>query len=128
MSLGLIMRFGRPIDIITALTAGAYDANGNWVPGTTGTITVIGSAQPVTPDDTVQSTPDADRREERIKIFTYAQPHAREGAPLRQADIILIDGKKYEVKSVDNWFMPGVMDIKYYRADAVTLYEEAVPE
>lgn len=124
MSLDLILRFARDIDIIRPETEGSYNTDGLWVPGTfPDVLTIKASVQPITGNTTLKETPKADRNEERIKIYSFDQPKVRQGAPLRQADILDIDGKLYEVVSVENWFMHNKMNIKYYRADAVTYYE-----
>lgn len=117
MSLRLIQRFGRSLVITRGATAGTY-VNGDFVPGTEETLTIIASVQPLTPDEQ-ELQPEGSDEKERRKLYTTTSlkiQKAVEGNEVQEADRFGLDGKIFQVMAVEPHFYPGKMTIQYYKA------------
>lgn len=117
MSLALIKSFGRKIKV-EKYGAGAY-VDGFWVPGNTSLIEITASCQPMTANELLR-LPENQRTKEWVKIFTTTKLSTADTEKKTNADVLIIDGSRYEVSSVKNYTMQGpVTGIQYYRCDAV---------
>lgn len=83
---------------------GYDDGNGNWVEAkeTTNKFKAKGSIQPVTGSD-LNKLPEAFKDTESLKIYTQTELKTVDDTSNREADIIIIDGKRYQVSVVENW-------------------------
>jgi hypothetical protein len=115
--LALIQRFGRKIKLET-IGQGAYDTNGNWVRGPKVQVDIIASVQPLTPDE-LQRLPENQSNREAVKIYTTTKIVVASDKTQKNSDVLVIDGRRFEVFAVTNFVQPQAMNITYYRADAI---------
>ena len=111
--------FARPMQIIRR-APGAYNSSGIYIPGAETTITTEGSAQPFTPRDMLMLPGGGDNRE-RIKIYTATE--VKQKAPGQSADLVVINGRTWEVDAVEDYTMPGAT-IPHYKVYCI-IPEEA---
>jgi hypothetical protein len=83
---------------------GYDDGKGNWVEAKESTtrIKAKGSIQPVTGDD-LNKLPEAFKNTESLKIYTKQELKTVDDTINREADIVVIDNKRYQVGVVEKW-------------------------
>ena len=83
---------------------------------------IIGSVQPLGYKEKML-LPEGDRTKEWIKVYTVADVQTM--TEDRQADILVVDGKSYEVQQVTNWTLPaGGANLTHYEVNACTMNEK----
>jgi len=88
---------------VTRYAAGSYDdATGLYVAGTSSTLTIKASLQPMTPEE-VDEYVGGDRTRTYFKFYTSVDMQNIEADGLKKADKILIDGVKYRLVKVERW-------------------------
>ena len=117
MSLGLIKRFGRKIQM-ESYTDGAY-VDGFWVPGEPVKKEILASVQPLSSADLLRM-PENQRQTEMIKVYTLEPLSTGSVNDKRNADVLIVDGRRFEVSGIMNWTvqLPSGA-IQYFRADCV---------
>lgn len=119
MSADLIARFGREVIVNSPAAAGTY-VDGMWVdPGVTSQ-TIIASVQPLTAKELLL-LPDADRQRERLKLYSTYEFQVQKDGAQTDSDIVVIDRKSYMVTAVTDFIVNQAMNLKYYRADVVSV-------
>lgn len=97
---------------------GDFDENGRWQEGTRFSMIVDANVQPAKGYD-LMIVKESDRSEEWIKIYTREELFTLyEGLNGREADVVIYDGKRYQVKNAKPYKM-GVLN--HTRALAVRL-------
>lgn len=102
--------------VVQSLASGTYSltrtvftrVNGRSMPTGTTTITITGSVQPISGEDT-QRLPEGLRNREVLWLFTDSEVFAPESPG---PDLIQVDGKDFEVVSSERWAPLG----NYWRA------------
>lgn len=117
MSAALIKRFGRKINV-EQYTTGAY-VDGFWVPGASETIEITASVQPLTAEELLRLD-DNQRTRESVKIYTMTKLKTTDQDSKINADVLIIDGKRYEVTNVTNWVIPKSGGLSYYKCEAIS--------
>lgn len=97
------------LDTLTVLrvdsgSLGEYDDDGNWVKGdgSTGQFTVEASLQPVTGED-LELLPSGLKKTDVRKVYTPTELKTVDEDAGTEPDVIIIDGKNYEVQTVEPW-------------------------
>lgn len=100
----------RTVDVdIKRYSAGQY-VKGAWQPGTSSVITIKANVQPVIKSFDTILLPDGDKSKEVIKVFTtFELRQVTEGSNPIPADVILWEGKEWEVKKATTWRM-GILN------------------
>lgn len=94
---------GRNFTVTRVSGSGSYSpTDGSYTGGTTETLTVLGSLQPMTPDELV-TIPEGDRSRERFKLYTASALRNIDPVRLAKGDTVDVDGVPYEVESVEHW-------------------------
>lgn len=97
------------IDVERAGTGGYHDENGRWVPAPRVVLSVEANVQPAKGYDLL-IVPEADRSEEWIKVYTAETLYTLyEGAGGFEADVVIWNNKRYQVKTTHTYQM-GVLD------------------
>lgn len=118
MSLGLISSFGRTITVETR-SAGSYGADGYWNPGEATTREIVASVQPMTYDEMMQ-LPENYRSKEGIKIYSVEKLKLSRQANNENADVVIIDGRRFEVLRVIDYHQHQSLSIRFYRMECVS--------
>jgi YbbR domain-containing protein len=89
---------------VTRVAAGAYDANGNWVPSVADPteIAITASVQPLTARER-QLLPENIRSKDTRKVYTQTELQSGSSSTGQSADEIEIDSEDYVVNSVETW-------------------------
>ena len=98
-------------DAVRVRTSSGNYVNGKWVDGGVTNTTIQANIQPLRGHE-LMSLPESDRSKEWVKFYTTADIRGvSEGAPSTPADLLVWDGKTYEVSKVSVYKM-GVLDHK----------------
>lgn len=119
MSADLISRFGKSFVVFTGDTNGSY-VDGFWVPPSKTRIDIVASVQRLTAKE-VLLLEEGDRQKASFKVFTTYPIKVQKDGEMFVSDEIVIDGVNYMFVSVEDWFVNGAMDIKYYRGNCVSV-------
>jgi len=94
---------------------GYDDGNGNWVGAndSTNRIKAKGSIQPVTGDD-LSKLPEAFKNVEALKVYTKSCVRTVDDSENQEPDILLIDGKRFQVDVVEKWRQLSTNHYKAY--------------
>jgi len=114
----MIQRFGRKITV-ERIGSGEYDENGIWSPGKKETFQITASVQDLGVDEMLK-LPENQRDRHGIKVFTTEEINVVSVGEKKNANVLIVDGKRYEVFRLADFFLPGCMNIRYYRADALS--------
>ncbi len=90
---------------------GAY-IDGIYQPSAVETIQVIGSLQPLSAKESLL-LPENERNRESFNFFTEIELFPASENGIRQADIVLVDGVEFVVRSVERW---RNTDISYFKS------------
>ena len=90
---------------------GAY-IDGVYQPSATETVEVVGSLQPLSAKESLL-LPENERSRESFNLFTEVElfPASEDG--IRQADIVLVNGEEFTVRSVLRW---RNVDLPYFKS------------
>ncbi|MBK8202430.1 MAG: hypothetical protein IPK68_09010 [Bdellovibrionales bacterium] len=90
---------------------GAY-IDGVYQPSATETVEVVGSLQPLSAKESLL-LPENERNRESFNLFTEVElfPASEDG--IRQADIVLLNGEEFAVRSVLRW---RNVDLPYFKS------------
>lgn len=94
--------FARDVKVIRMGSQGHYDSQGMYVPGKDQSFTIKGSIQPVSGRE-MQFLPDGMRAREVYKFYTDTKLAVVSEDKSKAADRLVIDGKKFEVVTVEDW-------------------------
>jgi len=84
------------------VATGSYNSAGVYVPGTSSTINVFASVQPLGGKDLVR-IPEGDRTRQRHKLYSADLMQSNNETTGATADIVTIDGGTFQVESVEKW-------------------------
>lgn len=114
-ALGMITRKGRDIIVSRGMATGSY-VDGYWVEPLRAPQTIIASVQPVG-DKELLILPDGDRNKEMLKLYSTFKFQIKDEAQGQTSDLIDIDGRIYEVVSVQDYTThQSQVSIQYYKA------------
>ena len=114
-ALAMITRKGRNINVSRGMTTGSY-VDGFWVEPLRATEVVKASVQPVG-DKELLILPDGDRNKELLKLYSVYKFQIKDEAAGQTSDIVDIDGRSYEVLSVQDYTShQSQVSIQYYKA------------
>ena len=82
--------------------AGNYDANGRWIESAKSTFNIKASVQPLTPRE-MEMLPEARREKEAFRIYSDTKLNPASDKDGKNADIVAINGKNFEVLSCGSW-------------------------
>lgn len=101
---GMIKRLGGKYYTVTRPnTDGSYsEIDGVFQPGPTKTLSILGSLQPMSPEDLV-SVPEGDRTTERFRFYSQVPLKNLDAPALRLGDMVDVDGVNYRVETVEHW-------------------------
>ena len=120
----LIKRFGRKI-LIETRQAGVYDDHGQFVSGKKVVREIIASVQPL-PQDELMRLPEGQRNKDAIKVYSTTPINVTSVKDGKPSDVVIVDGKRYEVFAIADFNqVGGTMNLRYYRADCITVDEVA---
>jgi hypothetical protein len=85
---------------VTRTVTGGYDVHGKNVAGSTSTLSVDASLQPLTGRD-LMALPEGQRSQETQWFYAAVQMHGRE--PGFEPDKVTIDGEPWVITSVEKW-------------------------
>lgn len=101
MSLALITSLMTETITVKRRAAGAW-TSGVFVPGAETEIQMVASVQPLRANEILQ-LPEHRRTREAMKVFTHERLHTTDEKAQTPGDVVLHDGKRFEVHSVENW-------------------------
>lgn len=82
---------------------GTYSTeDGTFNPGSTTTLTIMGSVQPATAEDLL-SIPEGDRTRTRYRFYSDPPLKIQDTAALRKGDLVELTDGSYEVESLKTW-------------------------
>ena len=81
---------------------GAYNADGDWVKGTTSQFTITASVQPLTGKE-MELLPEGRRESQSYKLYSATKLLTVKTAPKDNADLVTYDGRNFEVLIVEDW-------------------------
>lgn len=121
-ALAMITRKGRNINVNRGMTTGSY-VDGFWVEPLRAPQVVVGSVQPVG-DKELLILSDGDRNKELLKIYSVFKFQIKDEAQGQTSDIVEIDGRNYEVISVQDYTThQSQVSIQYYKAVVARINE-----
>jgi len=106
-------RYSKPV-VIQRSKPGAHDEHGRWKEAPTEEISIDAVVQPARGKE-LQRLPEGRRTSESIKVYTTTPLFSAEVEDQNQPDILVWQGKKYQIETIDNWEEYG----DYYKALAL---------
>jgi hypothetical protein len=100
--------------------AGSWDT-GVFVRGAKTDLSIEASVQPLTPNE-VKILPEHRRDSESFKIYTETELLISNEINQTPSDVIIRNGKKYEILAVNNWYIGT--DIQHYKSIAVKIDDQ----
>ena len=107
---------------------GHYE-NGYWVQEAPTKFDIIGSAQPLSPRESLL-LPEGDRVKEWLKIYTKTElkSHRKDECTLVTADRVIINSKKYVVMKVWPFDLANKMALKHWKIEVCLENENTIDE
>lgn len=115
MDISDVLSHFEPFDLsVTRYAAGSYNADGNWVAGSTSTVT---RAVVITPASfkQIEHLPEGLRTRQVLQVFADGDLRTANEPAGTQADTFTLGGKTFEVQSIEDWSANG----GFWRALAV---------
>nr|BFD67492.1 hypothetical protein HAGR004_25140 [Bdellovibrio sp. HAGR004] len=108
----MILSFATGVYSVRRPVTNGYYLEGVYQPSAIETVQVIGSLQPLSPKESLL-LPENDRNRESYNLFTDVElsPASEDG--LRVADLVEVNGKLFQVRSVEAW---RNVDIPYFKS------------
>ena len=106
---------------VTRYAAGAYGSDGVYVPGSTTTLTVQATVQPLNGKD-LQILPEGLRTREAFKLYTATELRTTDQTAGTLSDIVTRGGALYDVQQVGPW-LSGSGTLNHHKAIIVRRQE-----
>lgn len=108
-----VNRFGTHTMTLTRRTPGEY-VNGRYDRGVSDTSSVIGSVQPLKPNE-ILMVEEGRRSRAAFKVYTDTELRTANEKEGLDADILTVEGFNFEVHQVERWRLPG-STIEHFKA------------
>lgn len=105
-AIGTVRRLSTNTYVVTRSNPGSYDVNGRAVAGSTTTLTIYASIQPLGGGE-LEYLPEGLRTDQVVAVWTDTRLQTTSVANATAADVIQYGTDTYEVKTVEDWSESG---------------------